>query len=208
MTSQSKDPKFYEALKNSQPLAFLASFSIIIGILALNYEDLRQIHDNAIIAGFMFIFSFIMSLVFQIFGDRNYGLSQLARYSKYFFLAVGIFHLLLIAIHFGAEIEKIPKFVVGWLCLVLGGSVFGVAYTKKRTSFHHEKSYLIYDKTGPTLLGLGFLIIGIFALFVTFTGYEIPFDWVWIVYLGMFISMIGVVLMVIGETLLKRKFRT
>ncbi len=206
MTSDPSDSKFYEAIKNSQPLAFLASFSIIIGILALNNDDLRQIHNDAIIAGFMFIFSFIMSLIYQIFGDRNNGLSPLVRYSQYFFLAVGIFHLLLIAIKFSAEIEQIPKYVVGWLFFVLGGTMFVYAYTKKRIPLHNEKSFLIYDKTGLSLLGLGMLIIGVFALFVTFTGYEVPFDWLLPLYLGVFISMIGVALMVTGEFLLKRKY--
>lgn len=199
-------PSFYEALKNAQPLAFLASFSMVIGILAFSNNDLISIRQDAIVAGFMFIFSFVMSLISQLFGRHNYGLNQLAKYTIYFFLAVGIFHWLLIAITFSSEILKIPKLLGAWIFFLLGGGIFVRAYTAKiHPAFKNDKFLFIYHKLAPGLAGFGMLFMGIIFLFIIFTNYELPFDWPWVLYIGLGIGLPGIALLVISEFVLSRR---
>ena len=92
MTIDKNSIKFYDGLKNSQPLVFLASFSIIIGILTWDHEALPNIHKYAIIAGLSFIFSFVMSLSSQYIGNKWDSFRQFANWSKFLFLVIGIIH--------------------------------------------------------------------------------------------------------------------
>jgi len=204
MEKESKDLFFYDALKNAQPLAFLASFSIIIGIISFSNIELSKIHQDAIIAGVMFILSFIMSLLFQLFSKS--GLADLAKYTKYFFLAVGIFHLLHIVTTFGSLIDKIPIFVAGWLFFVLGAVTFIQGYTRQKTVLMKKKLFWINYKLSPIIMGSGLLIIGIPALFVAFTGEILPFDWVWLLIIGIPLALFGMVLRMISEQLIFKKY--
>ena len=204
MENDSGDPLFYNALKNAQPLAFLASFSIIIGIIAYGNDEISKIHQDAIIAGVMFILSFIMSLLFQLFPQS--GLSSLARYTKYFFVAVGIFHLLYIVVTFGADIDKIPIFVAGWLFFALGIVTFLRGYARQKTLLMKKKLFLINYKISPIISGLGFLIIGIPALFVAFTGEVLPFDWSWLLYIGMPLGAFGFFLEILTDQIILKKY--
>lgn len=115
-----RDDKFYEALKNSQPLAFLASISIGIAVLIHSTsQQLPTIYNYAIIAGAMFLASFIASLAFQLLLVTNES-KQMARWSQYVFLMLGIFYLVLIMLNFSQTIPQIIELVFGWVLFGLG----------------------------------------------------------------------------------------
>ena len=119
---EDKDKKFYDALKNAQPLAFLASVSIGIAVLihAIPTPQLPVGIDNyAISAGSYFLFSFIVSLVYQIveFPKRT---KQFLRWTKHFLLVIGILFLLLIVLTFSIKIPQIVTLPMGWVFLAMG----------------------------------------------------------------------------------------
>lgn len=109
---------FYCALKNSQPLAFLCSLSIVIAIFATP-EKYSGIHTDAVIASFMFIFSFISSLCYQLIFVKEGELRQYVRWTVYFFLIIGIIQLVRIAGGFSSTIPQIMSFVIGWMFLAI-----------------------------------------------------------------------------------------
>jgi hypothetical protein len=184
---------FYTALKNSQPLAFLASFSIIIGILSLDKPALPAIHQDAILAGFMFIFSFIASLVSQISENRDKALEILGRGSTYFFLSVGILYLLSIAAKFSTIFSQIPTFVFGWMLLFMGGAFFIQIVIKLQTTKKilrgPNKLLDIQNEIAQPIIGSGFLILGGFLLASAFL--ERDFDWIVLIQTSITIGGIG-----------------
>lgn len=114
-----RDDKFYEALKNSQPLAFLASISIGIAVLIHSTsQQLPTIYNYAIIAGAMFLASFITSLVYQLLAVSQ-EFKQQARWSQYAFMAFGILYLFLIMLNFSQTIPQIIFIVFGWGMLAI-----------------------------------------------------------------------------------------
>ena len=61
---------FYNKLKNSQPLAFLASLCMVVAAFTFTNKELPDVYQNAVSAAFSFIFSFVLSIISQIFGKK------------------------------------------------------------------------------------------------------------------------------------------
>lgn len=123
MTSVDRDSRFYDVLKNAQPLAFLASVSIGIAVLIHaampTMEQEETIYNYAISAGSYFLFSFIVSLVYQLieFPERT---KQFLRWTRNFLLVIGILFLLLIVFTFSIKIPQILSVPMGWIFLAMG----------------------------------------------------------------------------------------
>ena len=69
-----------------------------------------------------------------------------------------------------------------------------------------KKLFWINYKLSPIIMGSGLLIIGIPALFVAFTGEILPFDWVWLLIIGIPLALFGMVLRMISEQLIFKKY--
>ena len=84
--------------------------------------------------------------------------------------------------------------------------VFVRAYTVKiHPTLKNDKFFLIYHKIAPGIMGFGLLFIGTIFLISIVTNYELPFDWVWVLYIGVGISVPGIALIVISEFVLSRR---
>jgi hypothetical protein len=104
-----------KALKRAEPLGFLASLSLVIS--AFSFEglgNLYKIYDYSVVSAFMFIFSFLFSIVTDCFISTKISqrypilripilriLQAILNYGIYFFLIIGILFLILIAYQFG-----------------------------------------------------------------------------------------------------------
>lgn len=168
---------FYDALKKAQPLAFLASFSLIIGIISsVNDSSLPDIQSDAIIAGFMFIFAFITAMINQVFKE-SVSIEKFTRLSQYFFFVIGIIYFLFIALKFSETILQIPTIFVGWFIIFLGISFFVRVYPIKKNFWRGKNKFIeIEDKIAYPLVGLGFFILGGFL--VASALFQHTFDWV------------------------------
>lgn len=106
---------FYTALRDSQPLAFLASLSIAIAVLSGN--KIAEIHNHAIIAGSMFIFSFIISMFSKTVVMSEGELKQYVNWTRNFFLIIGIGYLTLTVLDFSKDLPQIIRFIFAWMFL-------------------------------------------------------------------------------------------
>lgn len=152
----------YDALKNSQPIAFLASLAIVIAAFTSSNDKLSSVYIDASIASFTFIFSFICSLAYQIqpklespliditasepnstYSSNREILFAFARYGTYFFLIIGIAYLLLIAYEFGKSHVQLHNIVIGWLqvffAFVVIVAIFRLSKVKRDTNFKIAK---------------------------------------------------------------------
>jgi hypothetical protein len=110
-----KSDDFYNALRDSQPLAFLASLSIAIAVLS--GDKIAEIHNHAIIAGSMFIFSFIISMFSKTIVTSKGELKQYVNWTRNFFLIIGIGYLTLTVLDFSKNLPQIIRFVFAWIFL-------------------------------------------------------------------------------------------
>ncbi len=182
--------KFYEGLKNSQPLAFLASFSIIIGILTWENSSLPNVHKYAIIAGLSFIFSFVMSLSSQYFGDLWHSFRKFANWCKFLFLGIGIVHFILIAGEFGKPIPELWSIIFGIVALSLGGGLF-IPLTTIKKRFQKNIFTRLQNQIILPFVGAGFLFVGGTLILNSFWNLSSYFNqvfllWISIVGLGVF----------------------
>jgi hypothetical protein len=112
---------FLEIIRNSQPLVFLASLAFVIAALILrNNQDELIIYDYAVVAALMFIFSFISSILQQLPFSGYESVRPYVSFTTYFFLAIGIINLLLIAYELGKGHSQIFLFVTAWSFLLPG----------------------------------------------------------------------------------------
>ncbi|HJW19927.1 MAG TPA: hypothetical protein VJ571_05160 [Candidatus Nitrosotalea sp.] len=155
--------RFYDALKNSQPLAFLASLSIVIAAFTYNVKDLPQVYPNAISGAFSFIFAFVFSMISLILQDKDFPkISFYLRLGTYFFLGVGILYILFIAIAFSGKIPQIPQTFMAWTYGFVGiGATLTVWRIREKMN---KESIPSFDKM---LLGISCLIAAT-AWFATF----------------------------------------
>ncbi len=120
---------FYDFLKNAQPLAFLASFSMIITVFSYPQEDLESIYQNAAMAASLFVISFVFSMMSQFLiikeeSEKNEPsfYPELIRYGTYFFFAIGSVYLILIVVEFGKNFESLFVIFISWISLFVGVS--------------------------------------------------------------------------------------
>ncbi|CDI04949.1 cupredoxin domain-containing protein [Candidatus Nitrosotenuis uzonensis] len=157
--------KFYEFLRDAQPLAFLASFSMIIAVFAFPNDRFNSVFEFAAIASAMFLVSFIVSLIGRIalFGesleksDRS-TYTDLARYGTFFFFGIGIIYLILILLEFSKTISSsITSISIGWVPLFMGIAIFlsvrkGIKDSIKNDSLIRKLTSIVFIVTITLLL--------------------------------------------------------
>ena len=149
-------------LKNAQPLAFMASLSIIIAAFTFDEDKLPNVSSNAIIAAFMFLISFVLSLIDQIPIKKENGDMSPLRFGKYFFLGIGILYLLLITWEFSKSLTQIGTIVVGWLTLSVGVTTLPILILRKGKFTKHQTTS-IFAKLATatmTIFSSSFIVVG------------------------------------------------
>lgn len=157
-----KKSSFYDSLKNAQPLAFLASLSIVIAAFTYSNEKLPNVYVYATLASFTFLFSFIFSMISQLYRPE-YKISIIesppgfiraykdlfilfSRSGVYFFLIFGIIYLLLVAYEFTKIHLQLFNVLIGWLQLFTG-TVAGYAVIKLLTKIKRTKVRITRNAT-------------------------------------------------------------
>lgn len=114
---------FFEALKNSQPIAFMASLSFVVAALVIRTgTEQTPIYNAAVTAAILFLIAFIVSLIRQTrFGRRPPNELGYIAFSTYFFLCLGIVYWIIIAYEFSKQLPSIGTFV-GSLAIAFMGS--------------------------------------------------------------------------------------
>ena len=151
---------FYNSLKNSQPIAFLASLSMVIAVFAHN--NIPSVYSSAIFATVMFVISFCISLWDQMYLKEN-PRNEAFYYGKIFFFGFGVFYLIKIALDFSKDTSEIGHIVLGW-SLIAVSLGFYRPIVQKIGKFIPEnypvKNYKIIQTIG-FLASSSFLIIAI-----------------------------------------------
>ena len=181
---------FYDVLRKTQPYAFLASFSLIIGIISSAKDySLPDIQSDAIIAGLMFIFAFITAITNQVFKKSDL-IEKFTRLSQHFFFVIGLIYFLFIALKFSETLLQIPTIFVGWLVIFLGIGFFVRIYPIKKNFWRTKKKLIeIEDKIAYPLIGLGFFIMG--GSLVVSALFQQTLDWSTVFLLSISFGVIG-----------------
>lgn len=173
---------FHKSLNNAQPIAFLASLSIVIAAFTFSNEELQSVSTYAVVAGFMFLFSFIASLGNQINlvkqDDDNYEYyEKISRYGSYAFLSIGIGYLLLLAYEFGKSLPEIYLLTSGYVMFFAGGfAIFAVVKFRVPNINQYQgiqKGYYVIETTLVALLGEMMIFIGLSKMTEMFFSFKI-----------------------------------
>lgn len=172
------DDNFYEKLKNSQPIAFLASLCMVVAAFTYNNDQLPDVYRNAVSAAFSFVFSFALSLASQIFrkylDDMRFDI--FIRIGIYFLFGVGILYLIFIGISFGSKLPQIPEILFSWYYAFLGIiAIVAARNTIQKLRKHQNVSF--EDKMGlPIIIALAIINWIAVAMKLSPSLIGIPFD--------------------------------
>jgi len=149
---------FYEYLRDAQPLAFLASFSIVIAVFAFPNQKFNSVFEFAASASAMFLISFVVSLIGRMAHyretiEKSFGTTytELTRYGTFFFFGMGVFYLILILLEFSKTLSSISLIASGWLPL-LGG--FGILVWGRKKIVNELKGSIIEKILSISMIGL------------------------------------------------------
>ena len=198
--------RFYESLKKSQPIDFLASFSMITAVFSVT--NLPAIYTNAVMATIMFLISFVLSFIDQLFPHKDPSLADdVIRYGKFFFLAIGILYLISIAFEFAKDLPEIRTIFYGWIIIGIGFSFLSPVVA--RIGKYKSKDYP--DKRKFNLLiylgyvsGAGFILAGAVYILNTFVKNKLS-DEIIVYPIGGLILIS--IICIISEVIVIQKFR-
>jgi len=200
------DNRFYEALKKSHPIAFLTSLSMLTTVFSAT--NLPAIYNNMVMATMMFLISLVLSLMDQFFPGKDPSLStDIVRYGKFFFLAIGILYLISIAFEFAKDLPEISTMFFGWIIIGVGFSFVSPVVTrigKFRSKDYPDKRkfrLLIYIGYGS---GAGFIIAGIMYILNAFAKNKLSNEVLLYIMGGLILFSI---ICIISEMIIITKFR-
>jgi hypothetical protein len=124
-----------KAIKRAEPLAFLASLSLVISAFSFQgLGNLSKIYGYSVVSAFMFIFSFLFSIaahyliltkITQRLDPYLKILQRIMNFGIYFFLIIGMLFLILIAYQFGQSQPQIFTITYAFL----GSFIFYMSIT-------------------------------------------------------------------------------
>ena len=169
MNESNKSFDTLNALKHSEPLAFLASLSlIIVAFIFPERLHLVAIYNDSLISGFMFIISFVFSIVYRLYKyvPQRYQYpiaNKFLGFGVYFFLGVGIFFLLLVAYEFGKEQTQIFALVKIFFLLFVGVFlVYIIVMDIRKAIERHTRPFTLDTITLASFFYILILVIGVF----------------------------------------------
>lgn len=194
--------KFYDALKNSQPIAFLASLSMVIATFSYSNHELPNVYTNAVLASMTFLISFVLSLIDQINLENDRDI-PVVHWGKFFFLAVGILYLIVVAVEFSKSLTQIYYIFSGWSSIAIGGSFLVSLLSKKgrlKPSSYEKQSEYKYIELCWSVFSMGFIILGLLIIgqgFITYPTSKTIIDSIYIGIFGVTLSamILGVLFM-------------
>jgi hypothetical protein len=169
----------FESFKKAEPIIIFASISLAIGALVASQDKFLTVFNYSVISSFMFIFSFVSYIIYELhkkywypskeLASEKYSSStftyHMARFAPIYFAFLGILYLIVIAAQFAtgefgidstklqgvSQSRSLPIFSIMFLYSVL----FFVSYHLISTI----KSLIIWKKTPniPTKNIFGFL---------------------------------------------------
>lgn len=175
------DSNFYEILRNSQPLAFLASFAIVIAAFTYQNKDLPNVHVNAVIASIMFFASFILAMADQ--ARRSKDPVSSVTFGKYFFLAIGILYLIFVSVDFAKSIPQITSIVSGWFTIAMGVA-FLIPMIKRADEFQKRTNATLLEKSmaiGSTISAFSIIAAGSIIVSHAFFKFDINISFLYII---------------------------
>jgi hypothetical protein len=123
------------ALKKAEPLAILASLSLVISVFTFDHRtDFGNIYNYSVVSTFMFLFAFMCAIIPKGKTKKSILSDMLYTSGTFFFLAVGLIYLVLIAVEFGKENAQIISLAASWFLSFIGGASFYAAY-----KIYHEE---------------------------------------------------------------------
>lgn len=211
LTDTGKPASLYEALKNSQPIAFMSSLSFVIAALIIRTgEEQTAIYDAAVTAAILFLIAFIVSLARQSrFSPSRTDELTMIDFTTYFFLLVGVFYWFVVAYEFSKQLNSINIVLGTYLTAFMGSSaIFGAirSYQKKTV-----KSTLRRVSDASLLVGGGLILLFSAWLIIPTIGVDTKFIPYWIPVWGMIagtITMIFSTLVHLREDKLSKKSST
>lgn len=210
-TEPSFDAKFYDAIKNAHPIAFLASLSMAVAVLSESTESLKSVYDNAILAAIMFLSSFLLSLTDKL-GQKT-DRDEYFKYGTYFFFAVGIFYLIRIGYDFSKTVPQVVSIFSGWVVLAMGISFLTTVVRKQGkfnpTLYKNNSNFRIIQILGCSSAS-GFLFSGLVFVGKGFFNLTIdpPISEYLFLPAGVSFALIFVEIFVIEKTLKKQRTST
>lgn len=189
-------PKFLEAIKDTQPLAYIASFMLVIA--AFSTGEFTAARSYAIAAAVVFLFSFIFSFVHKML-----SFSLLAVWS-YTTTIVGIVLSIFVVWEFSKTVAMVGSAISVSFSLIFI-MIFGSSFYKLAMNFKH----FLKEKTRSKSALLGHIFLTAesgLLLFIIITGI---FDILGVHLIGSgifpFIIFIMVLLAVVGILLIPKK---
>jgi hypothetical protein len=134
MSEPNENTKFYKSLKNAQPIAFLASFAMVIAAFSFKNNIDATIYGDAVIASVMFLISFMFSLIDQLRITAETGL-RLVHWGKFFFLGIVILYLVGVGWGFAKSIPQIGDIFLSWTFILMGSTGLGTLLSSKNKSY-------------------------------------------------------------------------
>ncbi|AJW71746.1 hypothetical protein [Nitrosopumilus adriaticus] len=208
--------QFYDFLKKSQPLAFLGSFSMLIAVFAEPNDGMEAVYQNAAMASFVFIFSFIFSLLsqFAIQSEEKEGIEptfipEFLRYGTYALLGIGILYLVLTILEFKENFPALDGIIVGWVSLFIGivwlYSVKGFYLSIKKSTNFFGPIFKIVGVFAGISAACSLIIIGGSEIFSAMYGIEIPWIFVFammfsVAYFGLGYAVILLITSILRKT--------
>jgi hypothetical protein len=164
-------------LKNAEPFAVLASLTLILAVFTFDHLDkFQNVYNYSVLASTSFILSFIFFILSKLVElQKLYDL--MLRYGTFFFLAIGLVHLLMIMYEFSKDHAQIFSFYqVYWLsfgagicCILIRKLLIDDLKDPKR---HYVAPYLQLICAVTGAVG-GLVASGMIAI-EGFTGYDLP----------------------------------
>ena len=195
---EQQNKRFYDALRNSQPLALLCSLSFIIS--AFTFEKIPTVYDNAVPAGIMFFLAFFFSLLEQtIIGTTSDNDHPFIHWSKFFFLGLGIIYLGLIALEF-SESEQIGGIMIGWILILLPAPMYLSSIYDIKKLFEKNRIKTRFEIPIIIIGFLGAISFSIFGLsLLSNSMLETSFELWYLFFVGGGLMGIAVLLMVLKQ---------
>lgn len=189
MSQRTRDERFYDALKNAQPIVFLASFAMIIAVFSSSNEEIAGVYNNSVLASIMFLVSFGFSLYDQLFRREDDDIWL--RGGKYFFFIIGVLYLAIIAFEFSKPLPQTFVIILYWGVIAIGISSYYPIHQKMGKldpKFYYNPKHYTIAKTLGIFGSFSFIMLGIISIGDAFLEFKLEKEILELIQIGFFIS--------------------
>jgi hypothetical protein len=194
---------FISSVRQAEPIAVLASLTLAIAVFTFNQADFGKIYQYSSTASVLFIFSFILAIIASLIKESESPkeletmLLKLVNPGVYLFLAVGLVHLLLIAVEFATRDLHIVNFIFGYVFLffaMVNVLLYGLMQKPRMNLFALNRRWFLYLYKISFGVAIASAVIG--TLIFLYQGFsstvvlaEVPKIWLLLFSTGHFILL-------------------